>query len=54
VSSELPAKLNLVQAMPVFQQDMNSFSIPREDLQLSSRPFAVGGGGQIFKGTYNR
>lgn len=35
-------------------QDMESFSIPREDLVLSTRPFASGGMGQIFKGTYNR
>jgi hypothetical protein len=50
---ESPEQL-LVGKMPQFQQDMNAFAIPREDLKLSSRPFAVGGGGQIFKGVYNR
>ena len=51
--TESPQQL-LVRRMPEFKQDMAAFAIPREDLQLAARPFASGGGGQIFKGTYNR
>jgi hypothetical protein len=31
----------------------DNYLIPREELVLEARPFASGGGGQVFRGTYN-
>jgi len=31
----------------------DNYLIPREDLELEARPFASGGGGQVYRGTYN-